>query len=50
MESGQLNTRPHCPTCNKLLDGFTAVDHKHKPEAGDVTEIDVKPRPMRAGI
>ena len=37
MKSGQLDTRPHCPTCKKLLDGFTAVDHEHKPSAGDVT-------------
>ncbi len=37
MRTGQLDTRPHCPTCKKLLDGFTAVDHDKKPKAGDVT-------------
>ena len=37
MKSGQLETRSHCPTCKKLLDGFTAVDHDKKPKAGDVT-------------
>lgn len=36
MKLGQLNTRPHCPTCKKLLDGFTSVDHDNKPQAGDV--------------
>ncbi len=37
MKTGQLNTRPNCPTCKKLLDGFTSVDHDNKPEEGDVT-------------
>lgn len=37
MKSGQLDTRPHCPTCKKMLDGFTAVDHEQNPQPGDVT-------------
>ena len=37
MKTGQLDTRANCPTCKKLLDGYTAVDHDHKPQAGDVT-------------
>ena len=37
MNTGQLDTHPYCPSCRKLLDGFTAVDHDKKPKAGDVT-------------
>ncbi len=37
MRTGQLEVQPHCPTCKKLLDGFTAIDHDKKPKAGDVT-------------
>ena len=37
VKSGQLETRPHCPTCKKLLDGFIAVDHEHIPKPGDLS-------------
>lgn len=36
MKSGQLDTRPNCPCCKKLLDGFTSIDHNKKPKSGDV--------------
>ena len=37
MRTGQLDSRPCCPGCKTLLDGFAAVDHDEKPKAGDVT-------------
>lgn len=37
MKSGLLESKPHCPRCKELIDGFTSVDHDHAPKAGDVS-------------
>ena len=34
---GRLKTRPNCPTCNKLLDGFNSMEKGEKPKPGDLT-------------
>ena len=35
--TGQLKTKPVCPKCETLLDGFTGVDNTNSPESGDIT-------------
>jgi hypothetical protein len=36
MTVGRLKTQPHCPSCDKTLDGFSA-QHKEIPKPGDLT-------------
>ena len=33
----QLDTKPQCPSCNKLLDGFTSIQLGHEPKPGDIS-------------
>lgn len=37
MKQGQLKSKPHCPNCKKLLDGFTRLPDKAKPKPGDIS-------------
>lgn len=37
MKSGQLESAPHCPACNKLLDGFTDPKGDATPESGNLS-------------
>ncbi len=36
MKTGKLDTAPHCPTCDKTLDGFTSFE-EHSPGPEDIT-------------
>lgn len=33
----RLETRPHCPSCNNLSDGYTAMEKGVEPKAGDIS-------------
>lgn len=37
MPIDRLKTRPECPTCQSVLDGFASVNHEHSPKTGDIT-------------
>jgi hypothetical protein len=37
MRTGKLNSAPNCPSCEKLLDGFTHLAVDSAPNPGDVT-------------
>lgn len=33
----RLDTRPHCPACSALSDGYSAMEKGAKPKAGDIS-------------
>lgn len=35
--TGQLASKPTCPQCRKLLDGFTHLERAESPKKGDLT-------------
>lgn len=37
MKTGRLDSKPECPTCHKLLDGFSAYYDHEQPKPDDVT-------------
>ena len=37
MITGQLDKNQHCPSCHRLLDGFTSINNDKHPQPDDVT-------------
>ena len=37
MITGQLDKNQHCPSCNRIVDGFTSLNHDQHPLPDDVT-------------
>ncbi|NIT58395.1 MAG: hypothetical protein GWN00_19865 [Aliifodinibius sp.] len=37
MVTGVLNTKPQCPSCKAVVDGYTSVNCEGTPEPGDIT-------------
>ena len=36
-KGGRIKSNPQCPTCKRIVNGFSSLDQEHSPTEGDYT-------------